>query len=103
METPACETIQGKEFQMTHHRTKRNDFRLGDGTTVTIESWIHATTAHVAAFGADGHQISLATYQAHVDNPALFTPEAQASLIDSLAAQLEYDLTNNPELHIRKR
>jgi hypothetical protein len=38
-----------------------------------------------------------------VDNPDLFTPEAQASLTDSLAAQLEYDLINNPELHIRKR
>ena len=88
---------------MIHHRIKRNDFRLGDGTVVTIESWIHSTTAPVAAFGADGHQISVASYQAHVDNPNLFTPEAQKSLIDSLAAQLEYDLTNNPELHIRKR
>ena len=88
---------------MTHHRTKRNDFRLPDGRTVTIESWAHGTTASVAAFGADGHQISTATYQAHVENPDLFTPEAQASLVDSLATQLEYDLTNNPELHVRKR
>lgn len=88
---------------MIHHRVKRNDFRLGDGRTVTIESWINSTTAHVAAFGTDGHQISVASYQAHVDNPTLFTPEAQKSLIDSLAAQLEYDLINNPELHIRKR
>lgn len=88
---------------MIHHRAKRNDFRLGDGRTVTIESWINSTTAHVAAFGADGHQISVASYQAHVDNPGLFTPEAQKSLIDSLAAQLEYDLINDPELHIRKR
>ena len=88
---------------MNHHRVKRNNFRLGNGTTVTIESWIHSTIAHVAAFDADGHQISVATYQAHVDNPDLFTPEAQQSLIDSLAAQLEYDLINIPELHIRKR
>lgn len=88
---------------MNHHREKRNNFRLGDGRTVTIESWIHSTTAHVAAFGPDGHQISVATYQAHVDNPTRFTPEAQNSLIDSLAAQLEYDLINNPDLHIRKR
>jgi hypothetical protein len=88
---------------MIHHRTKRNDFRLGNGTTVTIESWVHETTVHVAAYGADGHQISLAVYQAHVDNPDLFTHEAQESLIKSLAAQLEYDLMNNPELHIRKR
>lgn len=88
---------------MIHHRTKRNDFRLGDGTVITIESWIHSTTAHVAAFGADGHQISLATYQAHVDNPDLFTPETQQSLIDSLATQLEYDLINHPELHIQRR
>lgn len=88
---------------MIHHRVKRNDFRLGNGNTVTIESWIHSTTAHVAAFAIDGHQISLATYQAHVDNPDLFTPKAQASFIDSLATQLEYDLINNPELHVRKR
>jgi hypothetical protein len=88
---------------MNHHRTKRNDFRLADSRTVTIESWIHGPTANVAAFGTDGHQISVATYQAHVDNPDLFTPEAQASMIDSLAAQLEYDLINNPGLHIRKR
>ncbi len=88
---------------MNHHRVKRNDFRLADGRTVTIESWIHSTTAHVAAFGTDGHQISVATYQAHVDNPDLFTPEAQASLVDSLATQLEYDLINHPELHVRKR
>lgn len=88
---------------MMHHRLKRNDFRLGDGTTVTIEHWIDATTVNVGAFGTDGHQISLATYQAHVDNAALFTSEAQDSLIGSLAAQLEYDLINNPELHVRKR
>lgn len=88
---------------MIHHRVKRNDFRLGDGRTVTIESWANQTTVHVAAFGSDGHQISLATYQAHVDNADLFTAETQASLIASLAAQLEYDLINSPELHVRKR
>ncbi len=88
---------------MIHHRVKRNDFRLGNGATVTIESWINSTTVHVAAFGMDGHQLSLATYQAHLDNPDLFTPKTQKSLIDSLATQLEYDLINNPELHIRKR
>ena len=88
---------------MNHHRTRRNDFRLGNGTAVTIESWVHATTTYVAAFGTDGHQVSLATDQAHVDNPDLFTPQTQAALIDSLAAQLEYDLINNPDLHVRKR
>lgn len=88
---------------MIHHRIKRNDFRLADGTVATIESWIHSTTAHVAAFDTDGHQISVATYQAHLEDPNLFTPETQKSLINSLAAQLEYDLINNPELHIRKR
>jgi len=86
-----------------HHRMKRNDFRLGDGKTVTIEHWANANTVHVAAFDTDGHQISLATYEAHVDNDALFTPETQDSLLGSLAAQLEYDLINNPELHVRKR
>ncbi len=88
---------------MIHHRLKRNDFRLGDGTTVTIEHWINATTVHVAAFGTDGHQISLATYQAHVESPDLFTPVARESLVNSLATQLEYDLINNPALHVRKR
>ncbi len=88
---------------MIHHRLKRNDFRLGNGTTVTIEHWVNASTVHVAAFAPDGHQISLATYQAHVDDASLLTPTAQSSLVDSLATQLEYDLMNHPELHVRKR
>jgi len=88
---------------MIHHRVKRNDFRLADGRVVTIESWSSPTTVHVAAFGAEGHQVSLAIYQAHVDNANLFTAKTQESLIASLAAQLEYDLINNPELHVRAR
>ncbi len=88
---------------MMHHRLKRNDYRLKDGTTVTIEQWANGTTVNVAAFGTDGHQISLATYQAHVDDARLFTAEAQDALVGSLAAQLEYDLINNPDLHVRKR
>lgn len=86
-----------------HHRQKRNDYRLKDGTAVTIEQWTNGTTVNVAAFGADGHQLSLATYQAHVDDTRLFTAAAQDALVGSLAAQLEYDLINNPELHVRKR
>lgn len=88
---------------MMHHRLKRNDYRLKDGTTVTIEHWTNGTTVNVAAFGADGRQLSLAAYQAHVDDARLFTAEAQDALVGSLAAQLEYDLINNPELHVRKR
>jgi hypothetical protein len=88
---------------MNHHRIRRNEFRLDDGRTVTIEAWTHGTTASTAAFDSDGHQISTATYQAHMDNPDQFTSEAQASLIDSLAAQLEYDLINKSELLLRTR
>ncbi len=88
---------------MAHHRLKRNDFRLEDGTTVTLEYWTHGSTVDVAAFDPSGHQVSLATYQAHVDTADRFTPEVQASLADSLAAQLEYDLINHPEVHVYKR
>jgi len=88
---------------MTHHKVKRNEFRLGNGAAVSIEYWADSTKVHVAAFGTDGHQISLATYQASVDTAADLNPQLQESLINSLANALEYDLMNNPELHIRKR
>ena len=88
---------------MNRHRIKRNEFRLGNGAAASIEYWTDSTTACVAAFGADGHQISLAIYKASVDNADAFNPQIQESLIDSLANALEYDLINHPELHIRKR
>lgn len=88
---------------MTHHKVKRNEFRLGNGAAVSIEYWTDSTKVHVAAFGADGHQISLATYQATVDTAEDLNPQLQESLINSLSNALEYDLMNNPELHIRKR
>lgn len=88
---------------MTRHKINRNEFRLGNGAKVNIEYWTDATKVHVAAFGADGHQISLATYQGSVGTAADLSSELQESLINSLANALEYDLTNNPELHVRKR
>lgn len=88
---------------MNHHRMKRNDFRLGDGAAVSIEYWTNATSASVAAFGADGHQISSAVYQASVESADAFKAQMQESLVNSLANALEYDLINHPELHIRKR
>lgn len=88
---------------MSRHKIKRNDFRLGNGATVSIESWTNSITVHVAAFDTDGHQISLAVYQASVDSADYFSPQIQATLIDSLANALEYDLINHPEIHIRKR
>ena len=88
---------------MNHHRVKRNEFRLGNGAKVSIEFWADSTTVHVAAFGTDGHQISLAVYKAAVDAADDFSPQIQESLINSLANALEYDLINHPELHIRKR
>lgn len=88
---------------MNRHKVKRNEFRLGNGTAVSIEYWTEPTTVRVAAFGTDGHQISLATYQASVESAAALNPQVQESLIDSLANALEYELINHPELHIRKR
>ena len=88
---------------MSRHRMKRNEFRLGDGAAATIEYWTDSSTACVAAFGADGHQISLAVYKAAVDSADAFSPRIQESLIDSLANALEYELINHPEIHIRKR
>lgn len=88
---------------MNRHRVKRNEFRLGDGSAVSIEHWADPTTVRVAAFGTDGHQISQAVYQASVDNADTFNPQIQESLIDSLANALEYELINHPEIHVRKR
>lgn len=88
---------------MTRHRLKRNAFRLGDGTGATIEYWTDQKSVSVAAFGADGHQISLAVYQASVESADAFNPQIQESVIDSLANALEYDLINHPEIHVRKR
>lgn len=88
---------------MSRHRIKRNEFRLGNGAVVSIESWTDSTTVHVAAFDTDGHQVSLAEYQASVDIADYFSPEVQAALIDSLANALEYDLMNHPDTHVRKR
>lgn len=88
---------------MNRHRMKRNEFRLEDGAAVSIEYWTDPTTIGVAAFGADGHQISRAVYQASVDSADASNPLIQESLIDSLANALEYDLINHPEIHVRKR
>ena len=88
---------------MNRHRVKRNEFRLGDGSAVSIEFWTDPKTVCVAAFGTDGHQISIAVYQASVDSADAINPQIQDSLIDSLANALEYDLINHPEIHVRKR
>lgn len=88
---------------MNRHRLKRNEFRLGDGSAVSIEYWTDPKNVCVAAFGTDGHQVSTAIYKASANNTDTFNAEAQESLIDSLANALEYDLTNHPEIHVRKR
>ena len=88
---------------MNRHRVKRNEFRLGDGSAVSIEYWTDPKTVCVAAFDTDGHQTSLAVYQATVDSADAVNPQIQETLIDSLANALEYDLINHPEIHIRKR
>ena len=87
---------------MTRHRLKRNEFRLGDGSGVSIEYWTDPKTVCVAAFDTNGHQISNAVYQASVDGADTLNPEIQESLIDSLANALEYELINHPEIHVRK-
>lgn len=88
---------------MNRHRVKRNEFRLGDGSAVSIEYWTDPKTVRLAAFDVDGHQISLAVYQASVDSADAIDTQAQQSLIDSMANALEYDLINHPEIHVRKR
>ena len=88
---------------MTRHKLKRNEFRLENGAVVNIEYWTDATKVHVAAFGTDGHRISVATYQALVDSADDLTPLRQEALIDSLANALEYALVRNPQLHVLKR
>lgn len=88
---------------MNRHRIKRNEFRLEDGSGASIEYWTDPTTVCVAAFGADGHQISRAVYQASVDSADASNAEVQESLIDSLANALEYELINHPDIQVRKR
>ncbi len=97
------EAAGGKAFKMTRHKMKRNDFRLGTGTAVSIEYWTDAKTASVAAFDTDGHQVSRAVYQATVADNADFSPDVQKAMVDSLANALEYALIRNPELHVRAR
>ena len=88
---------------MTRHKLNRNEFRLEDGSVVNIEYWTDSTKVHVAAFGKDGHQISVATYQAYVDAADDLNPQRKEALLDSLANALEYALIRKPELHVRKR
>lgn len=88
---------------MTRHKVKRNEFRLGNGAAVSIEYWADPTAVHVAAFDADGHQISQAAYHASVEIADDLSSELQESLIDSLANALEYALIRKPELHVRER
>ncbi len=88
---------------MTRHKLKRNDFRLGSGVGVSIDYWTDSTSASVAAFDTDGHQVSRAVYQASVANADEFTPEVQKAMVDSLANALDYALIRNPELHVRTR
>ena len=62
---------------MTRHKVKRNEFRLEDGSAVSIEYWTGLNTVHVAAFDTDKHRISQAEYQATVDTSDELTPERQ--------------------------
>ncbi len=87
---------------MNRHRLKRNEFRLGDGSAVSIEYWTDPKNVCVAAFGTDGHQISTAVYRASTDNSDTFDAQTQESLLHSLANALEYELINHPEIYVRK-
>lgn len=88
---------------MTRHKVKRNEFRLESGPVVNLEYWTDPASVHVAAFDADGRQVSRAAYRASLDAADALTPELQDALVDSLANALEYALIRNPELHVRKR
>lgn len=92
-----------KGFHMTRHRMKRNEFRLGNGAMVTVEYWIDPTTINVAAYDTDGHQASIAVYQASVDASDNLTPATQGALLDSLANALQYDLINKAERCLRSQ
>lgn len=87
---------------MSRHKVNRNEFRLENGSTVSIEYWTDPAKVHVAAFDTGGHQISLATYSASVGSADELSTKRREALIDSLANALEYALIRNPELHIRK-
>ena len=100
--TATSGAMEGKESRTTRHRVKRNEFRLGSGAKVTIEYWVDSTNVHVAAFDANGHQASIATYHAYVDAADPFSPQVQEALVDSLANALEYALIKRPELCLRK-
>jgi hypothetical protein len=95
--------LRRKEFPMTRHKVKRNEFRLENDAVVNLEYWTNSNTVHVAAFDTDGHRISLAEYQASVDTPDDLTPERQEALIDSLANALEYALIRKSELLVREQ
>ncbi len=101
--TASSGTMTEKGFHMTRHRMKRNEFRLGNGATVTVEYWIDPTTINVAAYDTDGHQASIAVYQASLDAADNLNPQIQGALIDSMANALEYDLINKPERCLRKQ
>lgn len=88
---------------MSRHKVKRNDFRLENGVSTSIEYWTDSTGVHVAAFDTDKHQVSLAAYHASVNSADDLDPQLQEALIDSLANALEYALIRKPEFHIRKR
>ncbi len=87
---------------MSRHKTNRNEFRLENGAMVNIEYWADPTSVHVAAFDADGRQVSRAAYAAAMGNGEAMSPELQAALVDSLANALEYALIRNPELHVSR-
>ena len=88
---------------MTRHKVNRNDFRLENGASVSIEYWTDASAVHVAAFDIDKHQISTVEFHASTGTADDLNPELQAALIDSLANALEYALIRKPELYLRKR
>lgn len=88
---------------MTRHKVKRNEFRLESGPVVNLEYWTDSTSVHVAAYDAEGRQVSIATYRASVDTADELSPDLQEALIDSLANALEYALVRKPELLVRKR
>ena len=86
---------------MTIHRITIKTITLPQGAVVDIKYWADTNKVYVAGFDETGKQVTPATYQAEVDIADDFAPAFKKSLIDGLAATVESDLLNNPNMHFK--
>lgn len=81
------------------HRVLYKSLTLPPSERVGIKYWSEGSRIYVAAFDADGRQVSAAKYSAEVEIADDFYAALLASLIESLAGTVENDLLMNPKLH----